>query len=719
MKYRDTKKLSEYLFKNLLYFCEKQNKTISSHTLIDGFAIKQDSNLPNLLEDFNGNPLFVSMAKKVGFKSKLATTKLSNISNLMLPCIAILNDDSSAIIEEIDFENKKVKIRTTLEDNFSDQLDFEKFEANFSNKVFLIKKDFVESVNKTNILDNNNDDHWFFGIIKSNLKIYKDVIVASLVINIFVLFTPFYIMNIYDRVVPNFATETLWALSIGILVVYLFDISLKTIRAYYIDIVSKKIDVVVSSRIYEKILNMKLSAKPNYTGAFANNIKDFEQVKSFFSSSTIAVLVDLPFAVIFLVAIMYISGSIVLIPILFVCLLLLYSFFIKKPLHKSIEASNEAISLKNGILIESLNALETIKSLGASGHLRWKWEESTADISKKSMITKFLSNSITNVNSLLIQSATIFVVIVGVYQISENDLTLGGLIAAVILSSRAIAPMGQFASLISNYEQAKASYNMLDNIMKLPEEREKNKAAIHKEKIEGSFKISNLTFKYNDDKKVLDNVSLEIKKGEKVAIIGKMGSGKSTILKLFMKLFDEYEGEIIVDGIELKQIENADIRKNFAYVSQESILFNGTLKENILYKYPNANDEVLVNATKKAQLLDFVNSHPHGFDLKVGERGDTLSGGQKKAISLARALVGEYSTLLLDEPTDSMDSRTEANLIKDLKEEIKDKTVVIITHKNSMLELADRLIVMDNGKVLIDGKKEEVLNKLIGKKNEK
>lgn len=718
MEYKDSYKLSKYLFKNLLYFCEKYNKTISETTLLDGFPIKHDKNLPNLLEDLNGNPLFVTMAKKVGFKSKLINIKLKNISNLMLPCIAILNDDSTVIIDEIDNQHNTLKVKVVYDDEFTNEVSFEEFEKLFSNKLFLIKKDFVESVNKKNILDNN-EGHWFFGVIKSNLKIYKDVIIASLAINIFVLFTPFYIMNIYDRVVPNFATETLWALSIGILVVYLFDISLKTIRAYYIDIVSKKIDIVVSSRIYEKILNMKLSAKPNYTGAFANNIKDFEQVKNFFSSSTVAVLVDLPFTAIFLVAIAYISGSIVLIPIIFILLLLVYSFFIKKPLHNSIEASNEAISLKNGILIESLNALETIKSLGASGHLRWKWEESTADISKKSMLTKLLSNSITNVNSLLIQSATVFVVIVGVYQISENNLTLGGLIAAVILSSRAIAPMGQFASLISNYEQAKASYNMLDNIMKLPEEREKNKAAIHKEKINGNFKVSNLTFNYDENKKVLDNISLEIKHGEKVAIIGKMGSGKSTILKLFMKLFDEYEGEIIADGIELKQIENADVRKNFAYVSQDSILFNGTLKENILYKYPNASDEVLVKATKKAQLLDFVNSHPLGFDMQVGERGDTLSGGQKKAVSIARSLVGEYSTLLLDEPTDSMDSRTELNLIKDLKEEIKDKTVILITHKNTMLELVDRVIVMDNGKILLDGKKEDVLNTLIGKKNEK
>ena len=330
-----------------------------------------------------------------------------------------------------------------------------------------------------------------------------------------------------------------------------------------------------------------------------------------------------------------------------------------------------------------------------------------------------LSTSISNVNGFLVQFSTVAVVVVGVYQIASHNLTLGGLIAAVILSSRAIVPMGQFASLISSYEQAKASFMMLDKIMKLPDEKEENKVSIHKKQINGDIKFKNVNFFYNENKKILNNISFEIKQGEKVAIIGKMGSGKSTILKLLMKLYDSNEGEIIVDGVELKQIETADVRKNLAYVSQEAILFNGTLKENILYKHPNADDKILLEATKKAQLLDFVNAHPLGFDLNVGERGDTLSGGQKKAISLARAIVGNYTTLLLDEPTDSMDSMTESRMINDLKDEILNKTLILITHKNSMLQLVDRIIVMDEGNIIIDGPKEQVLNQLIGRKNEK
>jgi len=577
--------------------------------------------------------------------------------------------------------------------------------------MFLLKKEFFEKDDRDKLLDST-DKHWFWGTIKQNIGIYKDVIISSVLINIFVLLTPFFVMNVYDRVVPNYAIETLWALSIGIIVIYIFDFITKFVRAYYIDLASKKIDIIISSKLFDKILNIKLIHRPKSIGAFANNIKDFELIKNFFSSSTVAVLVDLPFTILFLVAILYISGLIVIIPTIFIFLVLLYSLFLRKPLHKSIEVSNKSIAQKNGILIESLNALETIKSLGSTGHLRWKWEESTADISKKSIFTKVLTTSITNVNGFLVQLNTVFVVIFGVYAIADKSLSLGGLIAAVILSSRAIVPMGQFASLLSNYEQASASYKMLENIMNIPEEREKNKAAIHKEFIQGSIEFKDVCFDYGTDKKVLEKVSFKIDPGDKVAILGKIGSGKSTILKLIMKLFDSTEGEIIVDGIEIGQIEPSDIRKNFAYVSQDTILLNGTLKENILYKHPYESDETLIKAAKVTQLLDFVNSHPRGFDLEVGERGDTLSGGQKKAISLARALVGEYSTLLMDEPTDSMDNTTERNLINTLKKEIKDKTVLLVTHKHTMLDLVDKIIVVDNGKIVLAGEKQYVLNSL-------
>ncbi|XPV69505.1 MAG: type I secretion system permease/ATPase [Halarcobacter sp.] len=703
--------LSKSLFDNLLYFVKHYHKSISANTLLEGFPLKDNEQIPNMLSFYNGEPVFVLVAKKAGFKSKLSLKKFEEINSLLLPAILILNDNSSCILEDINYKtNKAIILHNELEQTH-EEIDIDKLKNLYSGKMFLLKKEYFEKEDRDKLLDSV-DKHWFWGTIKDNINIYRDVIISSILINIFVLATPFFVMNIYDRVVPNYAIETLWALSIGIGIIYLFDFVTKFIRAYYIDLASKKIDIIISSKLFDKILNIKLIHRPKSIGAFANNIKDFELIKNFFSSSTVAVLVDLPFSILFLIAILYISGLIVIVPIIFIFLILLYSFFLRKPLQKSIEVANHSIAQKNGILIESLNALETIKSLGSTGHLRWKWEESTADISKKSILTKILTTSIANVNGFFVQINTICVVIFGVYAIADKSLSLGGLIAAVILSSRAIVPMGQFASLLSNYEQASTSYKMLENIMNIPEEREKNKSAIHKELIQGNIEFKDVYFDYGADKKVLQKVSFKINHGDKVAIIGKIGSGKSTILKLIMKLFESSEGEIIVDGIEINQIEPSDIRKNFAYVSQDTILLNGTLKENILYKHPYESDETLIKAATITQLLDYVNSHPRGFDMEVGERGDTLSGGQKKAISLARALVGEYTTLLLDEPTDSMDSNTEKNLIKTLKDELENKTVLLVTHKHTMLDLVNKIIVVDNGKIVLAGEKQYVLDSL-------
>lgn len=708
-------KLSHSLFENLLLFFKKYNKQVSKHILLENIPLNKDDEIPNMFDFYQGNLIIEQLAKKAGFNAKFINKNFRDLSSLYLPAIIVLNDSSSCILERLDFPKKIAIIYD--ENGLKEQLSFEKLESLYANKIFLLKKEYLEEEIEPMLMDKT-DKHWFWGTVWKNLSIYKDVIIASILINIFVLMTPFFVMNVYDRVVPNFAVETLWALVIGICIIYVFDMATKFIRAYYIDLASKKIDIIVSSKLFDKILNIKLENRPKSVGSFASNIKDFELIKNFFSSSTIAVIVDLPFVCFFLIAVYYISGNIIIVPLIFIFLILIYSFIIKKPLHNSIEASNQAVSYKNGILIESLNALETIKSLGASGHLRWKWEESTADISTKSIFTKMLTTSMNNINAFFIQLNTIFVVIYGVYAIEQRDLSLGGLIAAVILSSRAIAPMAQFASLLSNYEQAKTSYYMIENIMKLPEERNKNKAAIHKEKIKGNIQFKQVSFFYDENKKVLEDISFNIKEGEKVAIIGKIGSGKSTIMKILMKLYDVKQGEVMIDGIEIKQIEPSDIRKNIAYVSQDTLLFNGTLKDNILYKYKNESDERLIKVTQTVQLLDFVNSHPQGFEMNVGERGDTLSGGQKKAISLARALIGKYSILLLDEPTDSMDISTEYNLIQALKEEIGNKTVILITHKNSMLSLVDRIIVMDDSKIVLDGEKDYVIKALSGKDHE-
>lgn len=706
-------KLSYSILKSFGTFLELYDKKVSKNILIEDMPKDKNHSIPDMLKLYQDELVFTQIAKKVDMKAKLVTKDFRHLTRLYFPCIAFLNDDTTCILEDIDFQKDVATIY--LSSGEKDLISTKRLEELYDGRLFLLKKEYLSKVTPEHLLEQNHK-HWFWGSVLKNAALYKDIIIASILINIFVLVSPFFVMNVYDRVVPNYALETLWALAVGIVIIYIFDMSVKFIRAYFIDIVSKKIDISVSSKLFDKVLNIKLENRPKSVGSFASNIKDFEMIKNFFSSGTISVLVDMPFVVLFLVAIMYISGFIVIIPMVFILLILAYSLFIRKPLHKSIEATNHAHSFKNGILIESLNSLETIKGLGTSGNLRYKWEESTADISTKSIFTKLLTTSVSNVNAFFMQLDTVCVVIYGVYAVNERELTLGGLIAAVILSSRAIAPMVQFASLLSNYEQAKSSYNAIENIMQLPEEKKGSNAAISKEKIDGDVEFKSVSFFYNENKKVLQDLNFKIKKGEKVAFIGKIGSGKSTIMKLLMKLYEAKEGEIILDGVEIGQINPLDIRKNIAYVSQDGLLFNGTIKENILYKYPNEDDKKLLKVAKMTQLLDFINAHPQGFEMEVGERGETLSGGQRKAISLARSLIGEYSILLLDEPTDSMDLTTERELINALKNEIEDKTMLLVTHKNSMLELVDRIVVMDGGKIVLDGEKNYVLQALTGKK---
>lgn len=520
-------------------------------------------------------------------------------------------------------------------------------------------------------------------------------------------------MNVYDRVVPNNAVETLWVLALGVVVIFILDIILKFIRSYFLEIAWKKSDIIMSSMIFEKVLDLKMSAKPKSVGSFASNLKDFESVRNFFTASSIATLIDLPFVVIFLSVINLIGGSIVIIPIIIMTIVLIYSLIIKSPLQKSIESTYEAAAHKNSVLIESLNTLETIKTLGASGHAQWRWEEATGDIAEKGIKTKILSNSITTFTQLMVQLNTVGIIVFGVYLIRDMELSMGGLIAVVILSSRTIAPMGQVAALASNFEYTKTAFKALDDIMKLPTERPEGVKFIHRPMLSGDIEFKNVSFSYGEDMKpAVEKISFKIKQNEKVGIIGRIGSGKTTIEKLLLGLYAPTEGSILVDGIDINQIDPADLRKNIGYVPQDVMLFQGTVRENLVYKAPYSDDEMILRTAKIAGVDEFTDRHPQGFDMQVGERGEFLSGGQRQCVAIARAFLLDAPIVLMDEPTNSMDSTAEIKFYRKMVGELKDKTVVLITHKAALLNLVDRLIVVDNGAVVMDGKRDEVLKKL-------
>ncbi|WP_170018628.1 type I secretion system permease/ATPase [Campylobacter sp. RM16190] len=697
----------------LVIFTKLHNNPYTADALITGLPVSENENVE--LFSLNGSKsLFTRAAKRAGFISTLANKEIDEISPLVLPCILILRGKKACILES--FEDKThAKIITPDMPNGSNIVEISKLKEEYLGYTYLLKREFIPEESNNYLIDSRSE-HWFWGTLKRSKKIYIDVLIASIVVNLFVLASPLFTMNVYDRVVPNNAVETLWVLALGVGFVYIVDLFLKFTRTYFLDIAGKKSDIIMSSLLFERVMDIKLSVKPKSVGSFANNLREFDTVRNFFTSSTLVVLVDLPFSILFLLVIYFLSGAMVLAPMVFILLIIIYTFLIKDPLQNSIKSTFEASAKKNGILIETLNGLETIKTMGATGHAQWNWEEATGEIANKSIKSKLISASIGTVTSFLVQLNTVAVVVLGVYMIQDMKLTMGGLIAAVMLSSRAIAPMGQVASLLANFEQTKTAYESLKNIMNLPVERPDGKKFIRRNTFDGKIEFKNVSFSYPEStKSSLDRVNFVINAGEKVGIIGKNGSGKTTIQKLILGLYSPTDGSVLIDGIDINQIDPADLRRNIGYVPQDVMLFKGTVRANIVYKAPHVDDMQIIKAAKISGVDEYVDSHPLGFDMPVFERGEGISGGQRQAIAVARAFLLDSPIILLDEPTNSLDSSVEAKLKNNLKYNTKNKTMILITHKTSLLDLVDRLIVVDGGKILLDGTKEDVLAKLSGK----
>ena len=705
------------LLQCLVIFTKLHNKPYSAEALVEGLPTSQGSSSVKLFSAQGSKALFSRAAKRAGFTSSLVQKKLEEISPLVLPCILILKGQKACILEKFDPVNDKVKIITPDISAGENWIDTETLKEQYIGYCYYLKKEFVSEDRTKAYLIDKQKSHWFWGTLRRSSDIYKDVIIASIVINLFVLASPLFTMNIYDRVIPNNATETLWVLAIGIIVIFVIDMFLKLTRSYFLEMAGKKSDIIMSSLIFEKVLDLQMASRPKSVGSFASNLKEFDYIRSFFTSTTVAAIVDLPFTVIFLLVIYFIAGNIVFVPITISVIIIIYMLFVKTPLQKSIESTYEANAIKNGILIETLSGMETVKTMSGTGRAQWNWEEATGEIANRSVKSKILTSSITTVTGFLVQINTVTVVIIGVYMIKDMSLTMGGLIAAVILSSRAIAPMGQVVGLAASYQQTKTAYKSIEDIMHMPVERPEGKKFVRRDSIRGDIEFKDVSFAYPDAKKgALEKVSFSIKAGEKVGIIGKNGSGKTTIEKMILGLYAPKEGSVLIDGIDINQIDPVDLRKNIGYVPQDVLLFNGTVKENIVYRYPAVDDASILSAAKLSGTDEFINAHPLGFDMPVYERGDGISGGQRQSIAIARAFLLDSPIMILDEPTNSLDNTTEAKIKNLLAQNIKDKTVILVTHKSSLLSLVDRLIVMENGRVILDGDKQSVLAQLQGKK---
>jgi ATP-binding cassette subfamily C protein LapB len=706
---------SDSLMQCLVLLTKLNGKPATSEALAYGLPFDPKNDKQSLFDVEKSKANFSRAAGNAGFKSTLVKRTLDEIPAVVLPAVLLLENGDACVLTAIDHEMQLAEIIIPSIDETPMAISFEKLESQYLGFGFLLKRNYDGYRPDDSVSNKTDKQDWFFGTMLKFKDIYGNVLLATFLINLFVIAGPLFTMNVYDRIIPHNAIDTLWVLAIGITTVYVFDLILKYLRTNFLEVAGKKSDVILSSILFEQSLNLKMKDKPRTVGSFANNLREFDGIRNFFTSGAVTAIIDLPFVVIFLVIIYYIGGVLAVVPFITILMILLYGYIMRKPLKRVADSMHEASAKKSGILVEALSNLETIKAFNANSSIQWYWEESTGDIATKGLKSRLLSSTLSSVAAFLTQLSSVAVVLVGVYLIREGDLTMGGLIASVILSSRSIAPMSQAASLLSGFEQTMTSLKSLNDLMAKEIERPEKKHFLSRPVFEGGIEFRNVTMRYPDEtKNALQNVSFRINPKERVGIIGQVGSGKSTLAKILMGFYEPDEGSVFIDGIDIMQIDPADLRHNFSYVPQDVSLFSGTVRENITFKAPHTVDSEIIRASELGCVHYFANKHPKGLDLNVGEKGSNLSGGQRQSVGIARAFIAESPIVLMDEPTNSMDHATEMRVIENLKEATKDKTVIVITHKPSILEIVDRIIVFDNGTVVADAPKEEVLVKLGG-----
>lgn len=693
-------------------------KPASAKALVEGLPFDPSEEKQRLFSINSSKSNFSRAAGRAGFDSSLQNRPLSSIPSVVLPVILLLKNDNACVLTEISLEEgRAIVIIPTIDDNPM-EISIDKLEEEYLGYVFFLKKQY-EGFGQDNLINDNKPSgrkNWFFGTLYKFKDIYIRVIIATLFINVFVVAGPLFTMNVYDRVIPHNAIDTLWVLAIGIGLIYSFDLILKFLRTILLERAAKKSDIILSSMLFQHAMNIKMVERPRSVGAFASNIRDFDGIRSFFASTALTAFIELPFSVIFLLVIYSIHPTLVILPLTVVFILFVITVPMKSSIQKIVDSTHEASGRRNSILVESLANLETIKAFNASSTVQWHWEESTGDIASKSLRSRIRFSSLSTISSFLTQLCSVLVIVVGVYLIKDAELTMGGLIAVNILATRSIAPWTQAASLLTNYQQMKTGLQSLNELMAKEEERPDGKRFIRRPEFKGDIEFKNVDFTYPDEeKKALKDISFKIKAGERVGIIGQVGSGKSTLSNILMGFYEAGSGSVFVDNLDIKQIDPVDLRHNCSFVPQEVTLFSGTVRDNITLSSPHATDAEIVKAAGFGVVNALTDRHPLGMDLQVGERGHNISGGQRQSIALARAFISESPIVLLDEPTNAMDYNTEVKVIHNLNEATKDKTTIIITHKPSILGIVDRLLVMDDGALVMDGPKDEILAKLGGK----
>lgn len=653
----------------------------------------------------------IRAARREGIDAQITHKPVINkISPLNLPCILLMQDGSACVLVSVTSGTARVIMPETPDAPFDTPV--EKLKETYSgHAVFARPKASLDG--RTEGLKIFNTKKWFWGTIFHFLPIYRHVILATIFINLLAIASPLFTMNVYDRVVPNNALETLWVLAAGVGIAFFFDFALRNLRGYFVDVAGRNSDILVASKLMSHILSIRLDHKPESTGALVNNMREFDSLREFFSSTTLLALVDLPFLILFITIIFYIGGPVALVPAVVAPIVILVGIILQGPLKRAIEGGYKESTQKNALLVETVSGLETIKTSRAEGSMLGRWENIVGMGAKSAIRSKSLSTFSLSFTQFASQIVYCGVIIWGVYRISEGEMTMGGLIACSILVGRAMAPLGAVAAMLTRLQQSRMALKNLDLLMQIPSERPDDVQHPEHQDLRASITFEDVSFKYpNALTNALSHVDLHIAQGERVAIIGKMGSGKTTLGKLINGLYEPQKGAVKIGGLDIRQIDPAELRAKIGYMAQDNFLFHGTVRENITLGAPHVSDQALLRAATIAGVTDFIKNNPAGFNLQVGERGLALSGGQRQAITIARTLLLDPDIVILDEPSSSMDVGVEAVLKLRLSSALKGKTLILITHRPSLLSLATRVIAIEGGSIIADGPRNEVLAEL-------
>jgi ATP-binding cassette subfamily C protein LapB len=676
-----------------------------------GYAVTEEALIAGLPVTQAVTPMQIERVVRAhGFEGAWQKRALRNVPTLLLPCLVLRSDGSAAVVTAL----TESHVHAFLPEMGDAPVAIERaaFEASLQGDVLLLKRSGLQQSGdaRSGIDLFEGEGHWFWRVIRHFRAYYVEAGVAAVLINVLALASVFFTMNVYDRVVANQAYTTLWTLAIGVCVALLFEYFLRNLRAWLLDNAGKKADLLLGSSLFAKVQATRLEARPQSAGAFANMLKEYESLRDFATSTVLVAISDLPFLLLFLAVLYVLAGPLALVPILAVPLIVAVGLSVQPALARNINQNLRESSVRHGVLIESLEGAETLKSLRAEGRMQQLYERASAITAITANKSRLLSNAVTNFQYAVNTLCTVAMVVWGVYLIGDNTITQGVLIGSVMLASRALGPLATLNSLAIRLQQARSSYRTLNEIMKKPSDRESGRSYATRANPQADLAVRDLKFAYGPNAPlVIRDASFNVRRGEKLAILGRVGSGKTTLLKLMAGLYLPSQGLVLADDVDIRQIDPAEYRRSVLYVGQHAQMFFGTLRDNLKLGAPAASDEAMMRAASAVGVHAFAQAHPLGYDMMVGERGENLSGGQRQAIALARAMLVEPSVLLLDEPTAAMDSGTEAQALQALFDFARDKTVVLVTHKLQLLDWVQRVMVIDHGVRAADGPRDAVM----------